>query len=29
VSGPVMASPDEYPKLDEELRAMLTRYLTP
>jgi AcrR family transcriptional regulator len=29
VSGPVMASPEEYPKLDEELRAMLTRYLTP
>jgi hypothetical protein len=29
VSGPVMASHDEYPKLDEELRSMLTRYLTP
>ena len=24
-----MAEPDEYPKLDEELRVMLTRYLTP
>jgi AcrR family transcriptional regulator len=29
VSGPVMASKDEYSKLDEELRVMLTRYLTP
>jgi hypothetical protein len=29
VSGPVMASHEEYPKLDEELRVMLTRYLTP
>ena len=29
VSGPVMASHDEYPKLDEELRSMLSRYLTP
>ena len=29
VSGPVMAEKDEYPKLDEELRVMLTRYLTP
>src|SRR5262245_12777306 len=29
VSGPVMANKDEYPKLDEELREMLTRYLQP
>ncbi|MEU4196700.1 helix-turn-helix domain-containing protein [Kribbella sp. NPDC026611] len=29
VSGPVMASRDEYSKLDDELRIMLTRYLTP
>jgi AcrR family transcriptional regulator len=29
VSGPVMAEKDEYLKPDEELRVMLTRYLTP
>jgi hypothetical protein len=29
VSGPVLAEAAEYPKLDEELRAMLTRYLVP
>src|SRR5689334_16114538 len=29
VSGPVMAAKDEYPKLDEQLRDMLTRYLLP
>jgi AcrR family transcriptional regulator len=29
VSGPVLAEAGEYPKLDEELRAMLTRYLVP
>ncbi|GAB2560145.1 TetR/AcrR family transcriptional regulator [Kribbella endophytica] len=29
VSGPVLASHDEYPLLDEELRAMLNRYLVP
>lgn len=29
VSGPVMAAKDEYTKLDEELRVMLTRYLMP
>ncbi len=29
VSGPVMAAKDEYPKLDEQLRDMLTRYLQP
>ncbi len=29
VSGPVMAAKDEYPKLDDELRDMLTKYLTP
>jgi AcrR family transcriptional regulator len=29
VSGPVMAEKDEYSKLDEELRQMLTRYLAP
>jgi hypothetical protein len=29
VSGPVLATPKEYPRLDEELRVMLTRYLAP
>ncbi|MGW7681406.1 TetR/AcrR family transcriptional regulator [Kribbella sp. NPDC054772] len=29
VSGPVMAEKDEYPKLDEELRVMVDRYLRP
>ena len=29
VSGPVMAEKNEYAKLDDELRDMLTRYLTP
>lgn len=29
VSGPVLASHDEYPLLDEELRVMLNRYLEP
>ncbi len=29
VSGPVMAAKDEYPKLDDELRDMLTKYLAP
>jgi AcrR family transcriptional regulator len=29
VSGPVLASADEYPQLDDELRVMLTRYLAP
>jgi AcrR family transcriptional regulator len=29
VSGPMMAGPADYARLDEELRVMLTRYLTP
>jgi AcrR family transcriptional regulator len=29
VSGPIMAEPDEYDRLDEELRQMLDRYLAP
>jgi AcrR family transcriptional regulator len=29
VSGPVLAKPQEFDRLDEELRLMLTRYLTP
>ena len=29
VSGPVLAGPEEFDRLDEELRLMLTRYLTP
>jgi AcrR family transcriptional regulator len=29
VSGPVMASKEEYPKLDEQLRDMLNKYLRP
>jgi AcrR family transcriptional regulator len=29
VSGPVMASKEEYPKLDDQLRDMLNKYLQP
>jgi AcrR family transcriptional regulator len=29
VSGPVLATHEEYPQLDDELRTMLTRYLVP
>ncbi|MGH3738653.1 MAG: TetR/AcrR family transcriptional regulator [Micromonosporaceae bacterium] len=29
LTGPIMAGPDDYPRLDAELRTMLDRYLAP
>ncbi|MGH3664131.1 MAG: helix-turn-helix domain-containing protein [Micromonosporaceae bacterium] len=29
LSGPIMAAPEEYPRLDDELRTLLDRYVSP